>query len=57
MAQDGHYREIAAVQLGGDEMDEEHPSHMRRVQDDKKLTAVTEAAKVGAPTGGAEEQM
>jgi ABC-type multidrug transport system ATPase subunit len=57
MEQDGHYREIAAVQLYGDEdfQDrEEHPSHMRRVQDTKTLAAVTEAAK-GVPVETREE--
>jgi ATP-binding cassette subfamily B protein len=58
MDRDGHYREIAAVQLGEDWMlDEEHPSHMRRVQDEKKVTAVTEAAKAAAPSGTGEEKM
>src|SRR5262249_16390415 len=47
MEQHGHYREIADVQLYGDEqMDrEQHPSHMKRVQDDKKLSEVAAAAK------------
>lgn len=46
MQRDGHYAHIAAVQLYGDEFEEEeHPSHMRRVQDQKKLSAVTEAAR------------
>jgi ABC-type multidrug transport system fused ATPase/permease subunit len=48
MQQDGHYRDIAAVQLHGDDAEralEDHPSHMRRVQDDKGIAAVTEAAK------------
>jgi ATP-binding cassette subfamily B protein len=48
MEQDGHYREIAAAQLYGDSTlrsMEEHPSHMKRVQDDHKLVAATEVAK------------
>jgi ABC-type multidrug transport system ATPase subunit len=51
MEQDGHYRDIAAVQLYGDDeaQEGEHPSHMRRVQDNKKLTAATEAAKDAQP--------
>jgi ATP-binding cassette subfamily B protein len=51
MAQDGHYAQIAAVQLYGDEAelvaekDVEHPSHMRRVQDVRKLAEATQVAK------------
>ncbi len=47
MAQDGHYREIAAAQLYGDESlhGPDDPSHMRRVQDDRRVSAVAEAAK------------
>lgn len=45
LAQPGHYREIAAVQLYGDDVTtgEEAPSHMDRVKDPKRL-AVTAAA-------------
>ncbi len=52
MRQDGHYAEIAAVQLYGDDgrgEADEHPSHMRRVQDDKKLASATAAAKGERP--------
>jgi ABC-type multidrug transport system ATPase subunit len=55
MEQEGHYREIAAVQLYGDEeAEEEHPSHMRRVQDSKRVTAATEAAKDAQPAASDE---
>ncbi len=43
MAEDGHYRDIAAVQLYGDEDGSdrsEHPSHMRRLQDPRQFTDV-----------------
>ena len=43
MQEEGHYGEIAAVQLYGDEEkpDElEHPSHMRRVQDPRQFAQV-----------------
>jgi ATP-binding cassette subfamily B protein len=47
MATDGHYREIAAVQLFGDEtrppLPAEHPSHMHRMRDQQ-------AATVAAPS-------
>jgi ABC-type multidrug transport system fused ATPase/permease subunit len=52
MQQDGHYAEIAAAQLHSDEglsEQEEHPSHMRRVQDQKRLAAVSEAARQTSP--------
>jgi len=46
MAQDGHYREIAALQLSGPSgADEENPSHMKRVRDNKLVNAVTAAAR------------
>jgi ATP-binding cassette subfamily B protein len=51
MRQDGHYREIAAVQLYGDEPlgdeeeDSDAPSHMDRVRDGRRVTA---AAAIGA---------
>jgi len=48
MREEGHYAEIAAAQLYGDEEMEvksEHPSHMRRVQDPKQLAAATAAAQ------------
>lgn len=59
MQQDGHYSEIAAAQLYGDDDrrdEEEHPSHMVRVLDDKKLSAAAEAAKEDRSVG-TEEQM
>jgi ATP-binding cassette, subfamily B, multidrug efflux pump len=54
MRQDGHYREIAAVQLygdeplGNDEADADAPSHMDRVRDPRRITA---AATIGADRG------
>jgi ABC-type multidrug transport system fused ATPase/permease subunit len=51
MAEEGHYRDIAAVQLYGDEevlSDVENPSHMKRVQDQKKVDAAQDAAKAVA---------
>jgi ABC-type multidrug transport system fused ATPase/permease subunit len=56
MNQRGHYAEIAAVQLYGDDgrdedgnkrpiEEQEHPSHMRRIRDDRKLSEVAAAAK------------
>jgi ABC-type multidrug transport system fused ATPase/permease subunit len=47
MTQAGHYRDIAAAQLYGDDVSHgpDDPSHMRRVQDDRRVTATAEAAK------------
>jgi ABC-type multidrug transport system fused ATPase/permease subunit len=47
MAQAGHYHEIAAAQLYGDDMPHgpDDPSHMRRVQDDRRVAATADAAK------------
>jgi ABC-type multidrug transport system fused ATPase/permease subunit len=49
MNQRGHYAEIAAVQLYGDDGTgaeaEEHPSHMRRIRDDRRLSQAAAAAK------------
>ena len=50
LQQDGHYRNIAAAQLYGDggiekPKDEEHPSHMTRVRDPRKVAAVAAAAR------------
>lgn len=48
MAQDGHYRDIAALQLRADPTAgelEENPSHMKRVQNNKLVNAVTAAAR------------
>jgi ABC-type multidrug transport system fused ATPase/permease subunit len=46
MVQDGHYRDIAAVQLYGDEVQvgEEAPSHMDRVQDDRRVGVAAQTA-------------
>lgn len=59
MEQDGHYREIAAAQLYGDDearkaTEEESPSHMRRVADQKKVSAVAAGARPEADPGGPE---
>jgi ABC-type multidrug transport system fused ATPase/permease subunit len=57
MKRGGHYREIAAVQLYGDEISpnfDAHPSHMRRVQDEKQLAAATNQAKENQPAIGEE---
>lgn len=47
MQQQGHYRDIAAVQLYGDDRPrgEEDPSHMRRSQNDQEAVAATAAAR------------
>jgi ATP-binding cassette subfamily B protein len=47
MKQDGHYRDIAAAQLYGDEVvrGADDPSHMRRVQNDRRVSATAEAVK------------
>jgi ATP-binding cassette subfamily B protein len=51
MATDGHYREIAAVQLFGDETalpplsPLEHPSHMHRMRDQKAATIPAASAE------------
>ncbi len=49
MTQKGHYREIAAVQLYGDDLardaEGDDPSHMRRVQNEPLLAATVEAAQ------------
>jgi hypothetical protein len=52
MEQDGHYRHIAAVQLYGDDEEQpslpdvaDSPSHMRRVADQKSVTAAKAVAK------------
>jgi ABC-type multidrug transport system fused ATPase/permease subunit len=57
MRENGHYREIAAVQLYGDEPPpplDQHPSHMRRVQDELALASVAAAAKPQQPASGEE---
>jgi ABC-type multidrug transport system fused ATPase/permease subunit len=54
MEQDGHYRDIAAVQLYGDAEglrraeEEERPSHVDRVRDEKKVSAAARAAAADA---------
>ena len=53
MREDGHYRDIAAVQLydGSDDVPltvAENPSHMKRVQDARQVEAVETAAKAAA---------
>jgi ABC-type multidrug transport system fused ATPase/permease subunit len=51
MERHGHYREIAAVQLYGDEEPEDrmqHPSHMDRVQDPRQFAQVA--------SGGADQR-
>ena len=52
MAQSGHYREIAAVQLYGDDAPlppaEENPSHLKRVRDPREVDAAQESAKAAA---------
>jgi ABC-type multidrug transport system fused ATPase/permease subunit len=49
MEQNGHYRQIAAVQLYGDESafdaEGDRPSHMDRMRDTRKLEAVAAAGK------------
>jgi ABC-type multidrug transport system fused ATPase/permease subunit len=46
MAEAGHYREIAAAQLRvDDESDDNAPSHMDRVKDNRVVTAITHAAQ------------
>lgn len=54
MEQDGHYREIAAVQLYGDDQhrhpdDHEAPSHLDRVRDPRKVSAERHAASPREP--------
>jgi ABC-type multidrug transport system fused ATPase/permease subunit len=57
MAEEGHYREIAEVQLYGDDSvpppKAQSPSHMRRVQDEKQVAA----AQATAQPGGQEDQV
>ncbi len=54
MAQDGHYREIAAVQLSLGEPTKppvaaEHPSHMKRLRDPEMMSQATAAAQAKQP--------
>ena len=47
MNEDGHYRQIAEAQLYGDEVvrGADDPSHMRRVQDDRRVSATAAAVR------------
>ena len=47
MSEEGHYRDIAAAQLYGDDVTrgQDDPSHMRRVQDDRRVSATADAAR------------
>jgi ABC-type multidrug transport system fused ATPase/permease subunit len=46
MAEEGHYREIAAAQLQGYEADgEENPSHMKRMRDELHVAGAAVAAR------------
>jgi ATP-binding cassette subfamily B protein len=60
MREHGHYRDIAAVQLYGDDKeardaDDESPSHMKRIRDEHLIAAAAaRAGKEGGGTGGAE---
>ena len=60
MRQDGHYREIAAVQLYGDEplgdddTSPDPPSHMDRVRDARRVAAAS-AAAIGADRGASDD--
>jgi ABC-type multidrug transport system fused ATPase/permease subunit len=50
MRQDGHYREIAAAQLQGDEPEvEENPSHMKRMRDELHVAGAAVAAREDEP--------
>ena len=56
MAEEGHYREIAAVQLYGDDgapHDGDSPSHMKRIRDQHLFAAA--AASAGKDAGRPEE--
>jgi ATP-binding cassette subfamily B protein len=60
MAREGHYRHVAEVQLYGDtefDADGESVSHMRRMQDTRKLAAVAAAGKEKAEREREEEQV
>lgn len=46
----GHYREVALAQLARDESDEESPSHVKRMRDEKKVAA---AVKMDVVEGAA----
>lgn len=61
MAQEGHYRDIAAVQLYGDDADGrapddgDSPSHMKRIRDQQLIAAA--AAGAGKDAGGPSEDV
>jgi ATP-binding cassette subfamily B protein len=61
MRRDGHYRHIAAAQLYGDEgevdAEGESVSHLRRMRDDRKLTAVAAAEKQKVECGREQEEL
>ncbi len=58
MAEEGHYRDIAAVQLYGDEPHEgDRPSHMDRVRDRSQVAVAAAAAGRGTEDPGPGEQM
>jgi ATP-binding cassette, subfamily B, bacterial len=56
MARDGHYRDIAAVQLYGDDLAHDAeglpPSHMDRVRDQRRVSAATTAAEARTRADG-----
>ena len=56
MREEGHYQEIAAVQLYGDDgqpPDDESPSHMKRIRDEHMIAAASAAGKgQGRENGG-----
>jgi hypothetical protein len=58
MARDGHYRDIAAVQLYGDDLAHDAeglpPSHMDRVKDPRRVAAATSGAE-GRERSGEED--
>ena len=57
MIEDGHYRQIAAVQLYGHDADAEgrFASHMKRLRDPREVEAVRAAAEAGAEPAREEE--
>jgi len=55
MREEGHYQEIAAVQLYGDDgqpPDDESPSHMKRIRDEHMIAAASAAGKGQGREGG-----
>jgi ATP-binding cassette subfamily B protein len=45
MRADGHYQEIAAAQLQGDDDADENPSHIKRMRDERAVAEAAEGAK------------